>query len=227
MAKLIVSQKGEIVENRFLEGSSFTIGSLSDNDLCLADDGVSRSHARITSVGHDAILEDLNSTNGTRVNGLPVTRHILQNDDVIEIAHTQIRYRNHKAIDGPNFDRTMIIRTSHAGPSVAAQAVGAYALATAKKELRFKKSGRLGLVRILHGAEATQEIELSQVLHTFGTPGTQVVVINSRPHGYFITHVEGDKPARLNGKSIGLEPHPLAPNDVIEVGGERLLFSLK
>lgn len=227
MAKLIVSQKGEIIENRFLEASTFTIGSLIDNDLCLQADGVSRSHARITSVGHDAILEDLDSTNGTRVNGLPVTRHILQNDDVIEIADTQIRYRNHKATDGPNFDRTMIIRTSHTTPGVAAQAVGAYALATAKKELRFRKSGRLGLVRILHGTAAADEIELSQVLHTFGTPGTQVVVINSRPHGYFITHVEGEKTARLNGKPIGLEPHPLAPNDVIEVGGEKLLFMLK
>lgn len=227
MAKLIVSHKGEIIENRFLDASSFTIGSLADNDLCIASEGVSRSHARITSVGHDAILEDLNSTNGTRVNGLPVTRHILQNDDVIEIADTQIRYRNHKAIDGPNFDRTMIIRTSQATPGVAAQPVGVYALATAKKALRFKKSGRLGLVRILNGTAAAEEIELAQVLHTFGTPGKQVAVINSRPHGYFITHVEGDKPARLNGKSIGLEPRPLAPNDVIEVGGEKLLFLLK
>ncbi|OYY81773.1 MAG: hypothetical protein B7Y33_01115 [Hydrogenophilales bacterium 16-62-9] len=67
------------------------------------------------------------------MNGRPITRHILQNDDVIEIAHIQIRYRNHKAIDGPSFDRTMIIQPSGEAPGVPAQAVGAYALATAKK----------------------------------------------------------------------------------------------
>jgi hypothetical protein len=68
---------------------------------------------------------------------------------------------------------------------------------------------------------------LTEVLHTFGIPGKQVVVINARPHGYFITHVEGKKPARLNGKSIGHEPVPLSPNDTIEVGDEKLLFLLK
>lgn len=227
MAKLIVSQNGEIVDNRFLNAASFTIGSLADSDLCLAAPGISRSHARITSVGNDDILEDLGSTNGTLVNGQPIVRHILQNDDVIEIAGVQIRYRNHKAIDGPSFDRTMIIQASATEAGATAQPVGAYALATAKKERRFRTGARLGLVRAFDGAPPGRETELTAVLHTFGIPGKQVAVINARPHGYFITHVEGKKPARLNGKSIGLQPQPLAPNDVIEVGNEKLLFLLK
>ena len=227
MAKLIVSRKGEIVESRFLEAANFTIGSLADNDLCLTSDGVSRSHARITTVGHDAILEDLGSTNGTRVNGQPVTRHILQNDDVIDIADTQIRYRNHKALDGPHFDRTLIIRTGHANAQVAAQPVGAYALATAKKALRVKRTGRQGRVRFIKGERANEEILLTDVLHVFGTPGQQVAVINPRPHGYFITHVEGEKTARLNGRPIGLEPKLLSADDVIEVGADTLRFDLQ
>ena len=227
MAKLIVSQRGEVIENCFLNESSFTIGSMADNSLCLTAEGISRSHARITSVGNDDILEDLNSTNGTLVNGQPVTRHILQNDDIVEIADFQIRYRNHKAIDGPSFDRTMIIQPGSQTLNVPAQPMGAYALATAKKALRFKKSGRMGLIQVLDGDQVKEEIELSEVLHTFGVAGKQLAVINSRPHGYFITHVEGEKTARLNGKPIGLEPRPLTPNDSIEVGGEKLLFLLK
>ena len=227
MAKLIVSQNGEVIKNRFLNTSSFTIGSLDDNDLSLAGEGISRTHARITSVGNDDILEDQGSTNGTLVNGRSITRHILQNDDVIEIADIQIRYRNHKAIDGPSFDRTMIIQPSGEALGGPAQAVGTYALATAKKALRFRTGARMGLVRILNDGQSTQEIELTEVLHTFGVPGTQLAVINSRPQGYFITHVEGKKPARVNGKSIGLEPRPLMPDDVIEVGDEKLLFLLK
>jgi pSer/pThr/pTyr-binding forkhead associated (FHA) protein len=227
MAKLIVSQNGEVIENRFLEQSSFTIGSRADNDLCLAAQGVSRSHARITSVGNDDILDDLNSTNGTLVNGKPIARHILKNDDVIEIAGVQIRYRNHKAIDGPSFDRTMIIQASALEGDAPAQPVGAYALATAKKELRFRPGARMGLIRVFNGIHPSKEIELSQVLHTFGIPGKQLAVINARPHGYFITHVEGKKPARVNGKPIGQQPQPLMPNDVIEVGAEKLLFLLK
>lgn len=227
MAKLIISQNGEVVENRFLNDSSFTIGSLADNDLCLASDGVSRSHARITSVGNDDILEDLGSTNGTRVNGQPITRHILQNDEVVEIADVQIRYRNHKAINGPSFDRTLIIQASALVGDAPAQPVGAYALATAKKERRFRAGAHVGLIRTFNGAHPGKLVELTQVLHTFGIPGKQVAVINSRPHGYFITHVEGKRPARVNGKSIGLQPRPLTPNDVIEVGDEKLLFLYK
>ena len=227
MAKLIVSQNGEIIENRFLDQSSFTIGSLADSDLCLTAQGVSRSHARITSVGNDDILDDLNSTNGTLVNGQPITRHILKNDDVIEIAGVQIRYRNHKAIDGPSFDRTMIIQASALEGDAPAQPVGAYALATAKKERRLRGGARMGLIRVFDGSGPSKEIELTQVLHTFGIPGKQLAVINARPHGYFITHVEGKKPARVNGKSIGQQPQPLTPNDVIEVGEEKLLFLLK
>jgi pSer/pThr/pTyr-binding forkhead associated (FHA) protein len=227
MAKLIVSQNGEIVDNRFLDGASFTIGSLAESDLCLAAQGVSRSHARITSVGNDDILEDLRSTNGTLVNGQPVSRHILQNDDVIEIADVQIRYRNHKAVEGPSFDRTMIIQASALVGDEPAQPVGAYALATAKKERRFGPGNRMGMLRVFNGPQRSKQIELSRVLHTVGIPGKQVAVINARPHGYFITHVEGKKPARLNGKSIGLEPQPLEPDDVIEAGDEQLLFFLK
>jgi pSer/pThr/pTyr-binding forkhead associated (FHA) protein len=227
MAKLIVSQNGTVIENRFLTDTSFTIGSLPDSDLCLAIAGVSRSHARITSIGNDVILEDRDSTNGTVVNGQPVTRHILQNDDVIEIASVQIRYRNHKATDGPSFDRTMIIQASDLAPNAPAQPVGAYSLATAKKESRLKKEGRRGLIRTVDGTQASREIELSRVLHVIGIPGKQLAVINARPHGYFITHVEGKTPARLNGKSIGHEPRPLLPNDTIEVGDEKLLFLFK
>jgi FHA domain len=227
MAKLIVSQNGEILDNRFLDEGSFTIGSLAESDLCLAAQGVSRSHARITSVGNDDILEDLRSTNGTLVNGQPITRHILQNDDVIEIADVQIRYRNHKAVDGPSFDRTMIIQASALVGDAPAQPVGAYALATAKKERRFGAGNRMGMLRVFNGPHRSKQIELSRVLHTVGIPGKQLAVINARPHGYFITHVEGKKPARVNGKTIGPQPQPLAPDDVIEVGDEQLLFYLK
>lgn len=223
MPKLIVSRDGEVIENRFLDESAFTIGSLAESDLCLAIPGVSRTHARITSVGNDDILEDLGSTNGTSVNGQSVSRHILQNDDAIEIADVQIRYRNHKAIEGPSFDRTMIIQGSELVGDEPAQPVGAYALATAKQERRFRP-GTLGVIRVLDGPG--KEIDLSRVLHTFGIPGKQLAVINNRPHGYFITHVEG-KPARVNGKPIGATPQMLSPNDVIVIGNKKLLFLLK
>lgn len=225
MAKLILSIDGEVAGNYFIDAPSFSIGSLPENNLQLAYPGVSRRHAVITSVGNDDILEDLDSTNGTRVNGNPVKRHILQHDDVIEIGSCQIRYRSQKAVSGPSLDRTMVIKGLLDEAGKAAPALAGLERVAAKKAAQQAKEGvAIARVKIMKGPQAGREIELSRVLATFGKAGEQVVVINRRPHGYFITHVEGRKPALLNGKSIGQEPRPLAANDVIRVGGEELLF---
>ena len=229
MAKLILSQNGEVTGNFFIDKTRFTIGSQADNDLCLTVQGISRNHAVINSVGNDDILEDLQSTNGTLVNGQRITRHILQNDDVIEIAGCQIRYRNQKATGGATFDRTMVMQAPggitqpHTQPPNQSPAHTA-AVVTAKQGRNVSEGFRLALVRGIKGQLSGKEIELPRVLQTFGSPGTQLAVINRRPHGYFITHVEGKIPALVNGKSIGAESRLLAANDIIDVGGEKLLF---
>lgn len=227
MAKLILTVNGEVTGNYFIDTPRFTIGSMEDSSLRIVSPGVSRAHAVIISVGNDDILEDLDSTNGTLVNGNRITRRILQHDDVIEIAGCQIRYRSHKAASGPSLDRTMVIRGLAPDEAGAAQSVAGAEKITAKKGGQFKGGARLGLVKIMKGAQSGQEIELSRVLRTFGKPGKQLAVINRRPHGYFITHVEGAATALVNGKSIGGEARPLAPNDVIRIGDEELLFLLK
>jgi len=227
MAKLVVSLNGRIIGNFFLDQPSFSIGANDDNDLCLDAPGVSRSHARIVSVGNDDILEDLNSANGTLVNGTAVATHILQQDDVIEIVDYRIRYRSHTAVDGPSFDRTMVIKalvSEHAAP---ATPVGVHALATSRRLRPLREGDRVGVVKALDGPHAGEEIELLGLLRTFGIAGKQVAVVNRRPSGYFITHVEGRKPARVNGKSIGAEPRALQTDDVIEVGGRKLQFLLR
>ena len=227
MAKLILTIDGEVAGTHFIDTPRFTIGSLEGSSLHLALPGVSRSHAVITTVGNDDILEDLNSTNGTLVNGKKITRHILQHDDVIEIAACQIRYRSQKAASGPSLDRTMVIKGLAPEDGRRIPQAAGLERAAARRTAQARGATRLGLVRMTKGPQAGTDIELSRVLSTFGKPGVQLVVINRRPHGYFITHVEGRKPALLNGKSIGSEPRPLMPNDVISVGDEELQFLLR
>jgi pSer/pThr/pTyr-binding forkhead associated (FHA) protein len=82
-------------------------------------------------------------------------------------------------------------------------------------------------VKGVRGQFAGKEIELEQPLKTFGTEGRQLAVITRRPQGYFITHVEGKKTARVNRHAIGDEPHALQDGDLIEVGQEKLEFFLK
>ena len=55
----------------------------------------------------------------------------------------------------------------------------------------------------------------------------QVAVIARRPHGYFITHVEGAQFPIINGQVIDAQARQLADHDVIEIAGAKMEFFLK
>ncbi|WP_297188639.1 DUF3662 and FHA domain-containing protein [uncultured Corynebacterium sp.] len=74
------------------EGSNI-IGRSADADLQLPDTGVSRSHAEITWDGYDAVLVDMESTNGTVVNNQPIENWMLADGDVIQVGHSLIEVR--------------------------------------------------------------------------------------------------------------------------------------
>jgi len=93
MARLTIEaglQQGTQVE--FGEGDEIKIGRSSDNGLPIDDTRVSRYHARVVAQGDAYLLEDLDSTNGTRVNEKPVTRKILQTGDVIGVGTTKLLF---------------------------------------------------------------------------------------------------------------------------------------
>lgn len=230
MAKLVVMLNGAMVGNYFIDKGRITIGRRSGNDIHLDDPGVSKEHAVIQTVGNDHIIEDLGSTNGSTLDGSRISKHILQNGDVINIGTYQLKYANIKANPDMDYDRTMMIRTVDREVGAVQQAaireVGGYAsVSTARSSLRAEFP--LGEVRGVKGEVAGQKIELERPLKTFGTAGEQVAVIMRRPPGYFITHVEGNKTARVNGQAIGSESRILLDGDVIEVGQEKFEFFLK
>ena len=74
------------------EGSNI-IGRGNDVDFRLPDTGVSRKHAEIIWNGQDAILVDLQSTNGTTVNDTPIENWLLADGDVITVGHSHIEVR--------------------------------------------------------------------------------------------------------------------------------------
>lgn len=221
MAKLILSSNGAIVHQRFLEDDRVTIGREPDNELPIDDPAVAPRHAAIVSVGNDHILEDLKSEAGTFVNGTRISRHILQHCDVVQFGAFHLRYLNPKASTDADLERTMLIRgVEGLVESKERSGVGAAPSRTPSR----RASVRLphGRVRMIAGPRAGEAFELDRVIATFGTPGDQVAVITRRPHGFFVTHVEGRRHARVNGRPIGLDAHALRHGDVIEVGDAKL-----
>ncbi|WJZ01341.1 DUF3662 and FHA domain-containing protein [Corynebacterium freiburgense] len=89
---LLVLQDGSNRSYQVQEGSNI-IGRGVDADLRLPDTGVSRQHAEVTWDGRDAVLVDLQSTNGTTVNNMPVENWLLADGDVIAVGHSYIEVR--------------------------------------------------------------------------------------------------------------------------------------
>ena len=104
-------------------------------------------------------------------------------------------------------------------PGMAPQAAAASAAAAS--------SLPMGAIQLLSGGNAGKEMELTKTLTTLGKPGVQVAVIARRPHGYFITHVEGASFPVVNGKTLSTQAHQLADHDVIELAGVKMEFFLK
>jgi len=74
-----------------VEEGTMNIGRAKDCEIVLNDDGISRRHCRIeaNSLG-DIFISDLNSTNGTYFDGTPISRHLLQDGDKIQVGSTTI-----------------------------------------------------------------------------------------------------------------------------------------
>ena len=85
----------------------------------------------------------------------------------------------------------------------------------------------LATVQILSGPNIGKELDLVKNLTTLGKPGVQVAVLTRRPHGYFITHVEGATYPALNGKTLDEHPHQLNDHDIIELAGIKMEFYFK
>ena len=123
MAKLIMSLDNAVIRELSLDKERVTIGRKAHNDIQIDNLAVSGEHALIVTILNDSFLEDLGSTNGTLVNGVPIKKHILQHNDVVEIGKYKLKFMaEHLAAGmyGPasaEFEKTMVIR-----PSTAARA---------------------------------------------------------------------------------------------------------
>jgi pSer/pThr/pTyr-binding forkhead associated (FHA) protein len=114
MAKLILSMDGLVLKEIPLTKERTSIGRKPHNDIQIDNLAVSGEHAVIVTILNDSFLEDLGSTNGTVVNGNPIKKHFLQNNDVIELGKYKLKFIGDTAAPGAgeraDFEKTMVLR---------------------------------------------------------------------------------------------------------------------
>jgi pSer/pThr/pTyr-binding forkhead associated (FHA) protein len=235
MARLVLSLDGQVMAEYNMNKERYTIGRLPDNDIRIDNAAVSGHHSLIINILNDSFLEDLNSTNGTYVNGKLIKKHALQHGDVITVGHHQLRFvEDDEAQD--EFEKTMVIQPSarpvekvrtaaevadQASPSISATAKHRALMADGTAALKKAK------LQVLSGAFAGRELELNKTLTTLGRPGVQVAAITRRSEGYFIVHVDSGKNENfplVNGSPIGAQATRLNDNDVIQLAGVKMGF---
>lgn len=92
MAKLFLSLEGVPLKTVALNKDEISIGRKPENDIQVDDHAVSGRHALICTAQKDYVITDLNSTNGTLVNGQPISKHVLQHNDIIGIGKHTLKY---------------------------------------------------------------------------------------------------------------------------------------
>jgi pSer/pThr/pTyr-binding forkhead associated (FHA) protein len=217
MGKLVVSLDGVVIKEVQITKDKTTLGRRPYNDIVIDNLAVSGEHAVLQMVGADVFIEDLNSTNGTYINGKAVKKQLLSHNDTVEIGKYKIKFM---VEDGTDYEKTMIMKPGTRAPAPGAQPSG------------FGGSGfgSLGAsttpasIRVLNGAAAGREVALTKVVTTVGKPGVQVASITKRPGGYVLAHVEGALQPTVNGNPVVGETVHLKNGDVIELAGTQMQF---
>lgn len=220
--KLELSFNSNRLNEFILDKEIITIGRKDDNDVRIDNLAVSGHHAKILTIFDDSFLEDLDSTNGTYVNGQAITKHPLKNGDVIVVGKHELRYINESS-SASDDDKTVLIKRqpgmntspgTNLNEPIDMPGNITVDLSTAK-------------LQILNGKGAGKELALQKPSVKLGKSGAEVVQINKRPDGHFIVSLNHENDNLLiNGENVGSRAVKLNNHDVIEINKLKIEYFL-
>jgi len=219
MGKLVVSLDGVVIKEVQITKDKTPLGRRPYNDIVIDNLAVSGEHAVLQMVGQDVFIEDLNSTNGTYINGKAVKKQLLQHNDTVEIGKYKIKYMS---VETSDYEKTMVIKPGSTPGGLAPPAP--FAGASGNSGFGALSGASSASIKVLNGAAVGREVQLTKVVTTVGKPGVQVASITKRPGGYVFAHVEGGARPLVNGSPVAGEPVHLKNGDVIELAGTQMQF---
>ena len=170
MGKLVVSLDGVVIKDVQITKDKTTLGRRPYNDIVIDNLAVSGEHAVLQMTGQDVFIEDLNSTNGTYINGKAIKKQLLAHNDTVEIGKYKIKYLVEESNE---YERTMIVRPGSGGhspynhtapmpnPAMGSAGMGGGAAPAAS-------------IKVLSGAAAGRAVTLTKVV-------TTLVNVTARP----------------------------------------------
>jgi hypothetical protein len=215
MPKMIVSIDGVVIKEVQLTKDRTSLGRRPYNDIVIDNLAVSGEHAVLQMSGNEVYLEDLNSTNGTYVNGKAVKKLLLQNSDTVEIGKYKIKYMNEAA---RRFEKTMIIKAGSAGPGRASSRWRAAARPVERAATSARPS------RSCRAPPPAAKWRWSRWSPPSASPASPWPRSPSGPRALSWRMWKGPEKPTLNGAPIGAEPVVLKNGDMLELAGTQMQF---
>ncbi len=243
-ARIVLSLDDEIVTEVELDKPVTVIGRHPACDVVLDHPAISGRHALFRVVGRTAYVEDLASTNGTKVNGILAMTLVVHHLDLIELGRHKVHFFDDDMLAGrvgglestvqTDFERTQMgAHVAEAPPKAAAvrddvnlsrtMAIPrdpSLRLGPSQESVRTDEpeAGTLAL-RILAGGKPGEIVNLNRPNTMIGAAGSDTALVIRRGRSFFIARLSGSRPPRLNRKDLAPGTHPIAPRDTIDVGG--------
>ena len=237
-ARIVLSLDDAIVTEVELEKPVTVIGRHPACDLVVDHPAVSGRHVLFRLVGRTVYVEDLASTNGTKVNGILATTQVVHHLDLIEIGRHKVHFFDDDMLAGQvgglestvqtDYERTRI--PAHAEPPppppVREEEVDLSRtmliprLGPAQESVRTDEpeAGTLAL-KVLAGGKPGEVLALNRPNTMIGPAGGDTALVIRRGRSFFIARLSGSRAPRLNRKELTPGTHPIAPQDTIDVGG--------
>jgi len=224
----------DLGEFRLEKDKALTIGRKENNTIVIDNLAVSGMHAKVDAIEDGFLLTDLQSKNGTFVNGKAVTTHWLQKGDIITIGKHKIVFSLAEGEAAPaaqeTMEKTMVLDTNEYRAMVGKTSP----TLTAASEQKEKES--VAVLSYLKGGEG--EVELNKKLIKIGKdPSNDIVIsgfmvgktaatISKRPTGYFVNFVEGMAKPKINGTTVK-DTAQIKEFDRLEIGSVTMEFIIK
>ena len=210
MPQLIASVEGVEIMRVDLKKTRTTLGRKRHNDIVLDNMVVSGEHCAFEVDGSgDVYVEDLNSTNGTQLNGKLIhSRELLRDNDAINIGNFKVQYiavLEARLRASRNDTKTLSLDSmGFPGTSGVKQAA----------------------LKVLNGTSIGLDVPITKAVSTFGQSGTAVMSVSHRRDGYYVGCM-GDRVAvLLNNVALGNDTRLLSHGDVIDLAGIQMEFRL-
>ena len=236
MPKLLLKFNAAVISELAMDKESISIGRKPDNNIVIDNPAISGHHCKLTLEGGGYYVEDLESTNGTFVNGKRIKKSGLHHNDVVGVAKHAVVFLNEAelAADGapqPSSDATMVLTPQKQAELIAASS------AAAKPEIAVKA----GWLRVIKGIVDVAEHELKgmstyigksdrvqvQIKGSglFGSAPEVAASVYRKPEGYILVAVTDGYPVVNGAKVTGSVV--LREGDMIDCGSTTMMFELR